>query len=113
MAKLGTFELDGSTNILKGYKDVHYDILWAEMGIAGNLQKYVVKVTKSAMQTEITFNPPQRMNIGVSFQFKKVGDPTSESVAPSDNGIFSGFSQSHANGLQEIGGLILAFITLI
>ena len=75
MDKLGTYEYQDADNTLSIYANVHYEILWAEMGISGNLQSYIVKVTKKAIETKRTFSPEalekvKMLPVGVSFQFR-------------------------------------------
>ena len=53
--------------------------MYAEMGYAANLQKYILSMTKSSSYTTWEFNRPrkedyQTFQLGVSFQFLKVDD---------------------------------------
>ena len=59
------------------YANVHYKIIYAEMGFSENLQKYIVKVEKSSEQQLWKFNrklteEKQRFPVFVSFQYIKL-----------------------------------------
>lgn len=47
---------DGTDHTCKIYSNVHYKIIYAEMGFSENLQKYIVKIEKSASQQLWRFN---------------------------------------------------------
>ena len=75
-AKLGTVEdeYDSESKTCDIYANVHYKIVYSEMGFTQNLQKYIVKMEKSAEKTKWTFNRSQEtdkqsFHVGVSFQF--------------------------------------------
>ena len=59
------------------YANLHYTIVYAEMGFSENLQRYIVKVEKSSRQQLWKFNrklptEKQRFPAYVSFQYVKL-----------------------------------------
>ena len=47
---------DEATKTCRLKANVHYQIMYAQMGYEQNLQNYVLKMVKSAADTEWTFN---------------------------------------------------------
>ena len=55
------------------YPNVHYRIIWAEMGYKENPQKYIVKVEKSTTREtwKVKGSSKRKFSVNVSFQFVK------------------------------------------
>jgi len=72
VADLGVAEWDTQTNSCKIFANMHFMVVYSAMGYTENPQKYIVKVEKSAHQTEWTYNrkdnqSPQLFDVNVSF----------------------------------------------
>jgi len=53
---LGQATYDSNNKSCKLYSNVHYQIIWAEMGFSDNPQNYIVEVRKSAIEEEWAYN---------------------------------------------------------
>ena len=110
----------------KIHANVHYKIIYAEMGFSTNLQRYIVQIEKSSRENLWKYNrkvtsEKQRFPVFASFQFVKVEqtdiDGADLSQKPNwwtlDDDLFYAFaSKSAATALTTLASALAAAVVV-